>query len=194
MAEQWALPRGRLVNASRRPSSFPETHYAALPGFLNQTQQKRHKQHSQTIWIHEVWTERVKEKGWLNWRVTWRLSTEIQNQTKMNEQPRRWKRNVQPCEMSSITLYSNHFLHFLIQNHPCIDQNKLNSIIADKLTFQKSVQAVPSNTPNILLLDRSSNLGTLLSWWKLDNFKNCLNKSFRTSKILTLLYHRFLKV
>jgi hypothetical protein len=42
-----------------------------------------------------------------------------------------------------------------------------------------------------LLLDRFSNIGQLMSRWELDKFKNCWNKSFRTSKILTLLYQQF---
>ncbi len=31
----------------------------------------------------------------------------------------------------------------------------------------------------------------LISHWELDKFKTCLNKSFRTSKILTLFYQQF---
>ncbi len=46
-------------------------------------------------------------------------------------------------------------------------------------------------TPNHLLLDRSPNIGPLVSRWELDKFKICWNKSFRTSKILTLLYQQF---
>ncbi len=42
-----------------------------------------------------------------------------------------------------------------------------------------------------LLLDRSPNIGPLISRWELDKFKNYWNKSFRTSKILTLLYEQF---
>jgi hypothetical protein len=42
-----------------------------------------------------------------------------------------------------------------------------------------------------LLLDRSPNIGPLISRWELVKFKNCRNKSFRTSKILTLLYKQF---
>ncbi len=45
-------------------------------------------------------------------------------------------------------------------------------------------------TPDHLLLDRSPNIGPLISRWKLDTFKNWCNKSFRTSKILTLLYQQ----
>jgi hypothetical protein len=45
--------------------------------------------------------------------------------------------------------------------------------------------------PDHLLLDRSPNIGPLISRWELDNFKNCRNKSFRTSKILTLFYQQF---
>ncbi len=42
-----------------------------------------------------------------------------------------------------------------------------------------------------LLLERSPNIGPLISRWELDKFKNCWNKSFRTSNILTLLYQQF---
>ncbi len=42
--------------------------------------------------------------------------------------------------------------------------------------------------PDHLLLDRSPNIGTLISRWELDKFKHCWNKSFRTSIIPTLLY------
>ncbi len=45
--------------------------------------------------------------------------------------------------------------------------------------------------PNHQLLDRSPNIGPLISRWELDKFKNCQSKSFRTSKILTLLYQQF---
>ncbi len=41
-----------------------------------------------------------------------------------------------------------------------------------------------------LSLDRSPNIGPLISLWELDKFKNCSNKSFRTSKILTLLHQQ----
>ncbi len=34
-------------------------------------------------------------------------------------------------------------------------------------------------------------IGPLISRWELDKFKNCWNKSFRTSKILKLLYQQF---
>jgi hypothetical protein len=45
-----------------------------------------------------------------------------------------------------------------------------------------------------LLLDRSPNLGPFISSWELDKFKNWWNKSFRTSKIPTLLYQQFSKL
>jgi hypothetical protein len=45
--------------------------------------------------------------------------------------------------------------------------------------------------PDHLLLDRPPKIGPLISRWKLDEFKNCWKKSFRTSKILTLLYQQF---
>jgi hypothetical protein len=42
-------------------------------------------------------------------------------------------------------------------------------------------------TPDHQFLDRSPNIGPLISCWELNKFKNCWNKSFRTSKVLTLL-------
>ncbi len=49
-----------------------------------------------------------------------------------------------------------------------------------------------------LILDHSYLVGNLtnskiplISRWELDKFKNCWNKSFRTTKILTLLYQQF---
>ncbi len=45
--------------------------------------------------------------------------------------------------------------------------------------------------PDHLLLDSAPNLGKLISRWELDKFKNCWNKSFRTSNILTFLYQQF---
>ncbi len=48
--------------------------------------------------------------------------------------------------------------------------------------------------PDHLLLDRSPNIGTLIPHWEFEEFKNCWNKSCRTSKILTLLYQQFSNV
>jgi hypothetical protein len=45
--------------------------------------------------------------------------------------------------------------------------------------------------PYHLFLDSAPNIGPLISRWQLDTFKNCWNKSFRASKILTLLYQQF---
>ncbi len=45
--------------------------------------------------------------------------------------------------------------------------------------------------PDHLLLNRTPNIGPLISRWELDKFKNCWNKSFRTSKVLTLLHQQF---
>ncbi len=50
---------------------------------------------------------------------------------------------------------------------------------------------VSEYTPDHLLLDSVPNIGPLISRWELDKFKNCLNKRFRTSKILTILYQQF---
>jgi hypothetical protein len=45
--------------------------------------------------------------------------------------------------------------------------------------------------PDHLFLDSAPNIGPLIFRWELDKFKNCWNKSFRPSKILTLLYQQF---
>ncbi len=46
--------------------------------------------------------------------------------------------------------------------------------------------------PDYLLLDRSPNIGPLISHrWERDKFRICWNKSFRTPRILTLLYQQF---
>jgi hypothetical protein len=44
--------------------------------------------------------------------------------------------------------------------------------------------------PDYLLLDTAPNIGPLIAWWKLAKFKNCWNKRFITSEILTLLYQQ----
>ncbi len=51
-----------------------------------------------------------------------------------------------------------------------------------------ATQIIP---PDLLLLDRSPIIGPIISRSKLDKLKNCWNKSFRSSKILTLLYQQF---
>ncbi len=56
--------------------------------------------------------------------------------------------------------------------------------------FAVSFQIMLEHTPGHLLLDRSPNIGPLISRWELDKFYNCWNKSFRTAKILTLLYQQ----
>jgi hypothetical protein len=45
--------------------------------------------------------------------------------------------------------------------------------------------------PDHLLLDSAFSIGPLISCWELDKFKNFWNKSFRSSKIMTLLYQQF---
>ncbi len=67
-----------------------------------------------------------------------------------------------------------------------------NTILSSKFRAQPSpVYYPPPPPPDHLLFDRSSNIGPLISCWELDKFKNCWNKSFRASKILTLLYQHF---
>ncbi len=53
--------------------------------------------------------------------------------------------------------------------------------------FQTKTSQLP---PNHLLLDRSPNIGPLISRWELDKFKNCWNKSFGASKFPRLLYQQ----
>jgi hypothetical protein len=64
------------------------------------------------------------------------------------------------------------------------------SFVPDEERFQVSLisKVLPSDH---LLLDTSHNIGPLVSRWELDKFENCWNKSFRTTKILTLLYQQF---
>jgi hypothetical protein len=57
--------------------------------------------------------------------------------------------------------------------------------------FQTYLMAPTSLLPDHLLLDNAPNIGPLISRWELDKFKNCCNKSFRASKILTLSYQQF---
>ncbi len=78
-----------------------------------------------------------------------------------------------------------------------------NEVIHDQSVIKKMTQnskkknskfllvVVREGTPDHLLLDWSPKIGPLISRWELDKFKNCLNKSFRTSKIVTLLYQQF---
>jgi hypothetical protein len=62
-------------------------------------------------------------------------------------------------------------------------------------TRVKSMRApLSTDYPNHLILDRCPYIGPLISRWELDKFKNCWNKSFRTSKIMTLLYQKFLNL
>jgi hypothetical protein len=48
--------------------------------------------------------------------------------------------------------------------------------------------------PDQIILDSVPNLGPLISRWKIKKFKNCWNKSFRTFRILKLLYQQFSNV
>jgi hypothetical protein len=67
----------------------------------------------------------------------------------------------------------------------------LQVISVEEKLIEVRTACIPPVPPDHLLLDRSPNIGLLISRWKLDKFKNCRNKSFRTSKILTLLYQQF---
>jgi hypothetical protein len=48
--------------------------------------------------------------------------------------------------------------------------------------------------PDHLLFDSAPNIGPIISCWELDKFKTYWNKSFKTSKILALLYQQFLNL
>ncbi len=48
--------------------------------------------------------------------------------------------------------------------------------------------------PDHLFLGRSPNIGPLIFRWDLDKFKNCWNKSFRTSKIVTRVCQQFFEL
>jgi hypothetical protein len=50
------------------------------------------------------------------------------------------------------------------------------------------------STPDHLLLDGSPNIGPIIYRWEPDKFKNCWNKNFRTSKIMTLSYQQYSKL
>jgi hypothetical protein len=59
-------------------------------------------------------------------------------------------------------------------------------------TIQSSICSCSSTLPHDhLLLGSAPNIELLISRWELEKFKNCWSKSFRTSKILTLLYQQF---
>ncbi len=59
------------------------------------------------------------------------------------------------------------------------------------LQREKPSNQLPSSQLHHLLLDRSPNIEPLISCWELGKLKNCWNKSFRTSKVLTLLHQQF---
>ncbi len=65
-----------------------------------------------------------------------------------------------------------------------VDEHCAELNIANKVRLQCTVP------PNHLLLDRSHNIGPF-SRWELDKIKSCRDKTYRTSKILTLLYQQF---
>ncbi len=81
-------------------------------------------------------------------------------------------------------------LHFT----PCLLIFKVRSLFHSTKLMQKQDSTeswTTYRTPDHLLSDSAPNIGPLISRWELDKFKNCWNKSFRTSKILTLLYQQF---
>jgi hypothetical protein len=82
---------------------------------------------------------------------------------------------------------TNHsFVHCDLKTRHTTLQNFQQRFVLSLSKLFKSL--VPHNH---LSLDRSPNTGPLIPCWELDKFKNCWNKSFRTCKILTLLYQQF---
>ncbi len=77
-------------------------------------------------------------------------------------------------------------IFWVLTSHNCSDSLIMSS--QKSATSYSWLFIVP---PDHLLLDRSPNIGPLISRWELDKFKNCWNKTFRTSKILTILYQIF---
>ncbi len=71
------------------------------------------------------------------------------------------------------------------------NDHRRSSHCQERWTFANSGPLANMVLPGHLLLDRSPNIGSLISCWELDKFKNCWNKTFRTSKIPTLLYQQF---
>ncbi len=75
---------------------------------------------------------------------------------------------------------------------PCTSQCKwiIEAVNIPSISIFKAqmTQLVPLND---LLLDNAPIIGLLISRWELEKFKNFWNKSFRTSKTLTLLYLQF---
>jgi hypothetical protein len=70
---------------------------------------------------------------------------------------------------------------------PCFNENG-KTMTCSTTYSQQLNQEVPLDH---LFLDRTPNIEPLISCWEVDKFKNCGNKSFRTSKILMLLYQQF---
>ncbi len=82
-----------------------------------------------------------------------------------------------------------------IHKYQILDMKKNNQTV-----LKRGFGGQPSNChgsdvlmlpPDHLLLDSAPNIGPLISRWELDKFKNCWNKSFINSEILTLLYQQF---
>jgi hypothetical protein len=96
------------------------------------------------------------------------------------------------CSAWSTRLRLRHFAeHHLVQHYP---------VWLELASPRRIRQMKPcwtfSNYPSItyswtVFLDSAPNNGPLITRWELDKFIICWNKSFRTSKILTLLYQQF---
>ncbi len=90
----------------------------------------------------------------------------------------------------NFTQTANHPLNVLV-----LDEQRAWNRMMKCSSWHGSVSSVDNIiatlTPDHLLMDTSPNTGLLISRWELDQFKNCWNKSFKASKILTLLYRQF---
>ncbi len=82
----------------------------------------------------------------------------------------------------------------LIISYSCFFFTLMICIALHLLISWKARITILPPPPHHLLLDSAPNLGPLKSHLELDKFKIFWNKSFRTSKILTLLYQQFLNL
>jgi hypothetical protein len=94
------------------------------------------------------------------------------------------QRESQPSKNSVPTLYVM---------FPALHTSSPTGSVTAEATIKESIESNHNKLtvpPDHLILDRSPNIGPPISRWELDKFKNCWNKSFKTSKILTLLYQQ----
>jgi hypothetical protein len=106
------------------------------------------------------------------------------------------------CELLAFFLSSFFFTnakyeHAISSTHLYLNKTQHHSFTEKIYSYRKKNciwLLFQGTTPDHLLLDRSSNIGPPISRWELDKLKNCWNKSFRTSKILKLMYQQFLNL